>query len=845
MSEFNDSVEMLVLSRDSRRKSWAWLALATCAALIAVSWLSQGRRESTAILDHSVSFTLRFPERTAAAQEFDAGSEKDTTSVITISQAATANPTISASADNDRASGSTSNIDTVKEKETDEGVNNAASSSWSKCAAITPSSGEQGTVFRAQVALLKSAIVSSLNDGGLNAGRACESVNLVLMAGGGAEDRDKTGGLQSSGFSAPLLEGQSPSDASSSTIKDSGDLLLCSASFILPASAKSGRYTAWVVGGGAVDSNTACDLKAIGALSDHHNSFELVSAPQPSGKESALMLVTAGGRAGGSNGNIASAFVIPSSSGPITFMLRPEPLGRPAVTLDGDKRDFWGVLVEGTLPSGNAVRAAPRVRLVRDDSVLEQAAMSANSSGKQRLTASAAGETRESSSSGTSAPTVPPSRSPTPTMAPSPIPALYSFTLALPPVPGVNYTMRLFLQQAGFSSQTLTSDTCTGPQDPASLVLIASIGVVDAAAAVPVTIAPDGSIEEAPLLRPAVDTGKKPALVEASSIFTGWYEIPPVDAPFPFWSSQAPQGKRIFEWHSPGRGSDHASGSSGGKTSKGFRYFTPTEAAQCLAGKWLAFLGDSTMEELAISTVLVTGADFNEGWTDAGETGCRSLGFKNARQFDSAVLQPGPALWQAGTRVSMFWSAGERPCKDLSGVATFEDPAWLARALIAHAPDEVNGVKRRPTVIFNSGLHDLANRHMDVNRYTRLMRDAALPFLVGNISGRVIYKTSNPKTGDYACNIPTVRDKVGEAGVEGIDDIALRLINDRPDAPSVFSVLDENALLCPFTEPEQILQHHCSNVLIRKDSTPRALAHVYSGCLATAHALLNLLCPAP
>lgn len=380
---------------------------------------------------------------------------------------------------------------------------------------------------------------------------------------------------------------------------------------------------------------------------------------------------------------------------------------------------------------------------------------------------------------------------------------LYTFELTLPPVPGAAYRLELFLQQTAFNTAGFRSETCRESRDPASMVLNTTLRLVRGVVA---TRAPSGSGAIVPPQAPP-------------SLFRGWYSRNAT-------RNESATPVERFAWH--------AGGGSGG--SAPFRYFTPPEARQCLAGKWLAFVGDSTMEELAISTLLLTGASYDEGWSDAY---CAKLGFKTARIFDTGRgTAPAPELAAGGTRITMYWAAATEACADLRGTYAFTSEPFLAGLRAAHVPD--NGGARKPIVLFNTGLHDLARSlpPINVGDFQGHVSGVIADTLRGFIGETLILKSSNPKTGEYACKGHGAQTNVGEAAVQAVNRLsqeALRASN------LTFSVLDEHALLLPFSEPTELRQHHCTDILIRP---PRSLERVYSGCLATAQALLNMLCPA-
>ena len=380
-------------------------------------------------------------------------------------------------------------------------------------------------------------------------------------------------------------------------------------------------------------------------------------------------------------------------------------------------------------------------------------------------------------------------------------PDVYSFELALPPDAGGTYRLEVHLQQQAFHEATFQSDACAVTRDPLSLQ--ATVMLVVAA-------------------EPAPAAAAGPA--GGGGLFRGWYE------------GNLTADEPSYMWHSA-------------PAAPTLRYFTPTEARSCLADKWLAFVGDSTMEEVAISTVLLTGTPFEEDWAsaDLASASCRSLGFRPTRMFDTDAVAS--ALAAVGARVTMHWAAATDVCRDLGGAKTFEDPDFVARFLAAHTPDRAGG--RTPHVVFNTGLHDLGrvSPRFTLDDFRRQMRTAVLPALASVRAAMRIFKTSNPKSGEYACRGHGVQVNVGEAAVQALNRESLQLLaearggaalGDPPPSPEAWRLLDEHALLLPLHDESQVHQHHCSDVLIRP---PRSLERVHAGCLASAHALLSMLCP--
>lgn len=122
-----------------------------------------------------------------------------------------------------------------------------------------------------------------------------------------------------------------------------------------------------------------------------------------------------------------------------------------------------------------------------------------------------------------------------------------------------------------------------------------------------------------------------------------------------------------------------------------------------LSGRWLALIGDSSVQEQTLISIDQTlGVPLN--FSMEFETGKACHWY---RMMDTGVAWPG----MEGMRVSHFWAGGPKVCRDWEGVKSYEDADFL------------ENMQRRLTlggrphaVIFNSGLHDL---HTPVAAYAR------------------------------------------------------------------------------------------------------------------------------
>ena len=415
--------------------------------------------------------------------------------------------------------------------------------------------------------------------------------------------------------------------------------------------------------------------------------------------------------------------------------------------------------------------------------------------------------------------------------------ARYIFVTALPPRAAC-YSLRLYLSQRDFSDQTFTSAQCSEARSATTLILNRTVEVTAAAAAVNNAV----TSADAVVIRGMVASHPR-------GWCPGYYQSLPDDA----WAAVRPS--RVHsKWVS----------SAACTPSLPRPYFTAAAARACLADKWLAFIGDSTMEEVAMSALLLSGSQFDEGWTDSsvesGVGGClQAMGFKAARMFDTASTRGGSSgaaaaagalrgaalanVTSAGglpprSRVTMLWAGGATPCRDLEGLRAWENAAFVARVNRSLAAEA--GTGRRPIVIVNSGLHDLGNAAppFAAAAYERLLR-VALDRLASLAGAPLIWKSSNPKTGSHSCGGAGTQGNAGQGAVDALNRAATRVLQAR-GAP--FSLLDEAALLQPLLEEGEVFEHHCARDVLMQ--SPRSVDMLGTGCTAAVHELLHLVCPA-
>lgn len=115
---------------------------------------------------------------------------------------------------------------------------------------------------------------------------------------------------------------------------------------------------------------------------------------------------------------------------------------------------------------------------------------------------------------------------------------------------------------------------------------------------------------------------------------------------------------------------------------------------RALAGRWLAYVGDSSMLEQSKLALYTLGIELNTSmeFSFGDAKNCRSF-----RLFDTGAAYPG----MEGLRVSHFWAGGPTACHIGVGIVSFLDDNFVAnlesRLTLCGRPD---------FVVFNSGLHD-------------------------------------------------------------------------------------------------------------------------------------------
>lgn len=103
------------------------------------------------------------------------------------------------------------------------------------------------------------------------------------------------------------------------------------------------------------------------------------------------------------------------------------------------------------------------------------------------------------------------------------------------------------------------------------------------------------------------------------------------------------------------------------------------------------------------------------------------------RHYDTAGHLPD------GMRISFYWLGHKSPCDNIGGLATFDGvgPEYMkdVRTLVGAS-------QRRPTMVFNSGMHDISAPFFGYFEYRDQVKKAMAFFK--SISDRLIYKNTSP-----------------------------------------------------------------------------------------------------
>jgi hypothetical protein len=159
-------------------------------------------------------------------------------------------------------------------------------------------------------------------------------------------------------------------------------------------------------------------------------------------------------------------------------------------------------------------------------------------------------------------------------------------------------------------------------------------------------------------------------------------------------------------------------------------FYTPDRATlrRNLAGRWIAFSGDSTGEELAIIFLLRAGVVFNQSFKFEN---CPGHALGGARMYDTGRLKE-----LDGGRVSFFWTSNINSCDNWMGLRTFDYPEFLAKLEFRLTNGGVPDV-----FVFNSGAHDLNN---PISEYTFQLNNTLTLFrrILGP-NCLIVWKTTN------------------------------------------------------------------------------------------------------
>ena len=264
--------------------------------------------------------------------------------------------------------------------------------------------------------------------------------------------------------------------------------------------------------------------------------------------------------------------------------------------------------------------------------------------------------------------------------APSGTGLVASFSLALPPAlvagPGAlttpafaNYTLRLWLHMAEYWAEGPGADSTNTASDlfDSASVRLEAVVLVPVARPHDPSLHHDASWPIANGYSPDMSARRKCSRDDfETAVGEGWYSLEsPVGWPRAYraWHSST------CEFPVPGLASTRRS----------------------LARKWIAFLGDSTTEELGLVMLLAANITLEQQWAQAS---CREHPW---RVFDTGKL---PAL--DGGRVSFLWASNPEPCDNWLGVRTFNDTRWLSKLSTHMTRDGVPDI-----LVFNTGLHDI------------------------------------------------------------------------------------------------------------------------------------------
>lgn len=337
----------------------------------------------------------------------------------------------------------------------------------------------------------------------------------------------------------------------------------------------------------------------------------------------------------------------------------------------------------------------------------------------------------------------------------------HSFTVNISR-PGT-YEIHVNLLQSSFRPNLVKSDLCFLPKDPAGILHVFNVHSI---------------IKK----KSAVDQRRCDRTDDVASLSQGAFVIPKrksfefVDGP-PIWNT----------------------------FNCALRHFDAKDALKLLDNKWIAFSGDSTIMELAVTTLDLLGWNKElAAWSEKSFRTFKKHKDSWRRTFDTALkVYPNR---NNNTRISMFWAANTESFGNHMGLKVFDDANYVYRWKKQHSTviNTNRPYRDKPHVlVFNSGLHDFKNHDFTFDKYEeRLTR---VLDIIENAADTVIWKNTNPKTHDLTCRMHGHDDYTGEAGIDYINQITYKHVSKRRGM--IF--FDENSILRAI--PAQVNHHHCEN----------------------------------
>uniref|UniRef100_A0A7S2NQ17 Uncharacterized protein n=1 Tax=Cyanoptyche gloeocystis TaxID=77922 RepID=A0A7S2NQ17_9EUKA len=154
---------------------------------------------------------------------------------------------------------------------------------------------------------------------------------------------------------------------------------------------------------------------------------------------------------------------------------------------------------------------------------------------------------------------------------------------------------------------------------------------------------------------------------------------------------------------------------------------------ECLEGKWIAFIGDSTLREIALDFAVDLYGSFDPSWAHPS--------VRNRWNYDR--------LWDTGhsrpglPRVSFIFIGHWVLSKNCGGVVSLWRRAVQTR--LEHTFGNLSSPTPADTLIFNSGLHDICDLSNETSGASLVNKfDRALGF-VSKLGKQLVWKTTSPR----------------------------------------------------------------------------------------------------